>query len=114
VFARVFDRANTSTVAPRALGKQGRTLRFAQLDCAAFLGIGFFAAPGRAQCSRQCQPSVGVVEQRVRGRRDPDRFVGKPDRLGVFTALRQCLGTYSTPGDGSLQVVPGQRLALPG
>ena len=99
-------------VALRPLGEQRRALRLPQLDGAALLGVGLAAAAGGAQRRGEGEARVGVVEQRVGGGGDGDRGLRQLDRRGVLAALRQRLGAHAAPGDGRLQVVAGERLAL--
>jgi hypothetical protein len=49
------------------IGKQGRALRFPELDGTTLLGIGRGAASGCAQGHGERDARVGVIEQRVGG-----------------------------------------------
>ena len=92
--------------------EQGRALRLPELDGALLLGVGFAAAPGRAQGRGEREARVGVIEQRVGSGGKLDRLARELDRRDVLAAPRQCLGAHAAPGDRSLEVVAGQHLAL--
>ena len=77
-----------------------------------FFRVGFGAAAGRAQRGGKREARVGVVEERVGGRSDVDRFDCELDCGSVLAAPRERLGPNAAPRDRRPEVVAGERLAL--
>src|SRR5262245_23448931 len=96
----------------RRLGEDGGAFGLPELNRARLFGGAFAGATGGAQCGSECQPCVGMMQERVGGRGDLHRGARELDGGAVFTASRQRLGTYAAPGDRRLQVVTSERLAF--
>src|SRR5206468_6821976 len=87
-------------------------LRLPQLNRARLLGGGLVAPAGGTQRHREREPRVGVVQQSVGRGGDVDGCTRELDGGGMLATPRQRLCPYAAPGDGGLQVVAGERLAL--
>src|SRR5262245_9553126 len=99
-------------LAQRALGENLGTLRFPQLRCATGMDIGVAGTPSRAQRCGERRACVGVIEERVRCRRELDGFRRELNRRCVLAATGERLGAHATPRDRGLEIVTREELAL--